>query len=1164
MRKISILVILALVFHSILGGVAASPLTIKVEAEDYDEAITQMKVYNVRGKVVSFQQNQWMSYDIAFGESGKYKVIITGANTSSVPNIITVDGANVSSSDIPSTGSYDNYLDADVAEFSVRAGIHTIKITVMEPISFDYFTLVKIGEFEREYIGDNNKIFAVDYDEGGEGIGYHDVTEGVDDIFAIDRGDDVEVLETPTGLAVLMSGTEWLRYTLNSPNEEAYTISFSASNQNSSAKIRVYLNDEQLFEKPLGTTTEPLTFKSNTIGHLLLPQGINTVKFELVNISPSEKIIFSHFTINKMNPESIGSGESVVVKTEFEDYMPGGQGVGYYDNTPGLDFEFYVDRGDDVEVGRGGTGLVVGAASGEWWKYVINIPQKGRYKLTVSSGTENEINTLLFSTEYGTNSEFTINGTGDWHTYKKATLGYIDLEAGEQILKVELTSGSINLDYFLLELVDGNFEFYATYAGSLPLIGKRVLPRGTDSFKIYFTIDVDDSSVNSRNIRLTGNNTEIPAAYYVDKNVVDVRLKKTLDFETEYLLSINDIVSIYGQEMSENVLVEFITGTLENDTGSGEIILSGSSMIYETVNLTGIVYSGSGEAIEGRKIMLSYTNPQGTTFQAVNAFSGEDGEFEIIYTLPENSVCGRYVFYVQDEYTVQPIEFLYAYISRELEMQILQDFAGTKTAAEVKDLFAEHEQNLGISLADDLIRIEDKNRFYKHFIGIEANDVSAFMAEYEKYIVFETINQTDDSSVVLEVLESLEKCELLGIDKAKSDLIVNNKTGFISDVSNIESKNSISDFILAYNSIVEKWLKVEYGKTDVTSSAVSKSVYVGQGVNIDIGFITTERDVKKVNYELHCEKAELFDILTTQLKIKGTAEVTKEENKVIVSIIPAKTLSNIDSLGTIICTAPGAETTYSVQISGNVIYEIAGSITVQTSILPKTITVTVKKNSSGGSPISTGGFMGKGTSVQPIMPQTPETNEQPKTEKAFSFTDLDKVQWAKDSINELLKKRIISESPDEKFYPQEAVTREQFVKMVVVALGAVASDAKTTLADVDENQWYYPYVASAQAYGLISGDDENNFGVGRQITRQDMSVIIFRAMKALGVQADNSARELFADDSEIDEYAKDAIYTMKAMKIISGVGEGRFNPKGNATRAMAAKIVFEMIKAVGL
>jgi len=79
-----------------------------------------------------------------------------------------------------------------------------------------------------------------------------------------------------------------------------------------------------------------------------------------------------------------------------------------------------------------------------------------------------------------------------------------------------------------------------------------------------------------------------------------------------------------------------------------------------------------------------------------------------------------------------------------------------------------------------------------------------------------------------------------------------------------------------------------------------------------------------------------------------------------------------------------------------------------------------------------------------------------------------------------------------------------------------------------------------------------------------MAVIIKRAMELKGIDFSNKAGGAFSDDDVISDYAKTAVYGLKEFNIINGTGNNQFTPKGNATRAQAAKMIYEMIKVVNV
>lgn len=90
--------------------------------------------------------------------------------------------------------------------------------------------------------------------------------------------------------------------------------------------------------------------------------------------------------------------------------------------------------------------------------------------------------------------------------------------------------------------------------------------------------------------------------------------------------------------------------------------------------------------------------------------------------------------------------------------------------------------------------------------------------------------------------------------------------------------------------------------------------------------------------------------------------------------------------------------------------------------------------------------------------------------------------------------------------------------------------------------------------------DEEHFGVGQNITREDMAVMVYRAAKKTGKVSDAEQGAAFADENEISDYAKEAVNTLKARGVMGGKGENRFEPKAYATRAEAAKMIHGLIE----
>ena len=178
-----------------------------------------------------------------------------------------------------------------------------------------------------------------------------------------------------------------------------------------------------------------------------------------------------------------------------------------------------------------------------------------------------------------------------------------------------------------------------------------------------------------------------------------------------------------------------------------------------------------------------------------------------------------------------------------------------------------------------------------------------------------------------------------------------------------------------------------------------------------------------------------------------------------------------------------------------------------------------------------------------------------------NFTDMDQAEWARIGVEALTQKGIVAGYGDGTFCPNALLTREEFVKIVVSAFYPDKQGFKESsgFTDVKADGWYSMYINIAVNNKIISGISEKEFGIGKPITREDMAVIICRIIGISDEQTDNS----FADNEQISDYARDAVGYLSSKKIINGFENGNFEPKTPATRAMAAKIVYDILVQEG-
>lgn len=175
-----------------------------------------------------------------------------------------------------------------------------------------------------------------------------------------------------------------------------------------------------------------------------------------------------------------------------------------------------------------------------------------------------------------------------------------------------------------------------------------------------------------------------------------------------------------------------------------------------------------------------------------------------------------------------------------------------------------------------------------------------------------------------------------------------------------------------------------------------------------------------------------------------------------------------------------------------------------------------------------------------------------------AFSDMQSHGWAEEAVDYLYRNGMISGVGDNRFAPDLNVTRMEFIKMVCTASAVVDKNAEAEYEDVQKDSWGYVYAASAKKAGLTDIYGEESLGAYTDITREDMAYIAYRAIRLFDESEPGIYDSSFADDGEIAGYAKDAVYYLKDAGIINGRGANRFEPKGTATRAEAAKIIYNV------
>ena len=225
------------------------------------------------------------------------------------------------------------------------------------------------------------------------------------------------------------------------------------------------------------------------------------------------------------------------------------------------------------------------------------------------------------------------------------------------------------------------------------------------------------------------------------------------------------------------------------------------------------------------------------------------------------------------------------------------------------------------------------------------------------------------------------------------------------------------------------------------------------------------------------------------------------------------------------------------------------TVTPKTAIKPttgvtvKSETYKVSKNTNDIRPsVSSGGGGGGGATGGTSPKPENSGNTTPDTSKGFTDTN---GHWAEQAIEKMVEQGIIYGKSAKNFAPEDKITRAEFATLISRMLGLAEKEYEFN--DVKTENWYSKTVASVAAAGYMSGFN-GNFRPEDNMTREEMAVVLFAIISEKQITSDAEAIS-FADELEISDWAKDAVNAMTKIGIINGMGDNKFSPSGEATRA---------------
>lgn len=179
------------------------------------------------------------------------------------------------------------------------------------------------------------------------------------------------------------------------------------------------------------------------------------------------------------------------------------------------------------------------------------------------------------------------------------------------------------------------------------------------------------------------------------------------------------------------------------------------------------------------------------------------------------------------------------------------------------------------------------------------------------------------------------------------------------------------------------------------------------------------------------------------------------------------------------------------------------------------------------------------------------------------FRDVDESAWYHEAVDTALASGTMNGVGNALFAPNQTLSRAMLVQILYNAAEKPAAEQNSTFQDVSADSWYATAVAWAAQNGIVSGYGHGMFGPNDAVTREQAVKILYTYAQKQG--ADVSAQDVldsYTDAGAVSAWAQNAMRWAVAKQIVNGTAQNTLSPRGTTTRAQAAQLIMRFFEIV--
>jgi cell wall-associated NlpC family hydrolase len=166
--------------------------------------------------------------------------------------------------------------------------------------------------------------------------------------------------------------------------------------------------------------------------------------------------------------------------------------------------------------------------------------------------------------------------------------------------------------------------------------------------------------------------------------------------------------------------------------------------------------------------------------------------------------------------------------------------------------------------------------------------------------------------------------------------------------------------------------------------------------------------------------------------------------------------------------------------------------------------------------------------------------------------------WAKAEISKAIEAGLLPDSLHGAY--KSNITREEFSEVAVKLYEALSGKEGVLQGENPFTDTQNTKVRIANDLGIVKGVGDDRFAPYDAITRQEISVMLYRTLKAAkpGYDYSQTINHTFTDHNTISTWAREAVGYLYGIEVVNGIGDNQFSPKGNTSREEAIVLAKRM------